>query len=51
MMAERGLDVSHTTIMRWVVRYVPEFEKRRNRWARKVNSSWRVEETYVCVSG
>jgi transposase-like protein len=27
MMAERGLNVSHTTIMRWVVRYVPEFEK------------------------
>ena len=23
MMAERGLAVSHTTIMRWVLRYVP----------------------------
>jgi transposase-like protein len=50
-MAERGPHVSHTTIMRWVVRYVPEFEKRWNRWARKVNSSWRVDETYVCVRG
>ena len=29
MMAERGLAVSHTTILRWVIRYVPEFEKRR----------------------
>lgn len=28
MMAERGVEVSHTTILRWVVRYVPEFEKR-----------------------
>jgi hypothetical protein len=28
MMAERGLAVSHTTILRWVIRYVPEFEKR-----------------------
>jgi transposase-like protein len=28
MMAERGVIVSHTTIMRWVIRYVPEFEKR-----------------------
>ena len=26
MMVERGLNVSHTTIMRRVVRYVPEFE-------------------------
>jgi len=32
MMAERGLRLAHTTIiMRWVQRYVPEFEKR---WAR-----------------
>jgi hypothetical protein len=31
MMAERGVDVSHTTILRWVLGYVPEFEKR---WAR-----------------
>jgi transposase-like protein len=51
MMAERGLGVSHTTILRRVVRYVPEFEKRWNRWARPVNSSWRVDETYVRVQG
>jgi transposase-like protein len=24
-MAERGILVSHTTILRWVMRYVPEF--------------------------
>jgi putative transposase len=33
MMAEPGLDVSHTTILRWVQRFVPEFEKRWNRYA------------------
>jgi hypothetical protein len=38
MMAERGVAVSHTTILRWVIRYVPEFEKRWDRWARRVNS-------------
>ena len=27
MMAERGIDWAHTTIMRWVQRCVPEFEK------------------------
>jgi hypothetical protein len=34
MMAERGLSIVHTTIMRWVRRYVPEFERRWNRFAR-----------------
>jgi transposase-like protein len=29
MMGERGLDIAHTTIMRWVQRYVPEFENAR----------------------
>jgi transposase-like protein len=45
MMGERGLRLSHTTIMRWVQRYEPEFEKRWTRFARKVGRSWRVDET------
>jgi hypothetical protein len=49
MMAERGIIVSHTTIHRWVIRYVPEFGKRWNRFARPVNNSWRVDETYIRV--
>ena len=51
MMAERGIVVSHTTIHRWVIRYVPEFEKRWNRFARPVNTSWRVDETYISIRG
>jgi len=43
--------VSHTTIHRWVIRYVPEFEKRWNRFARPVNTSWRVDETYISIRG
>jgi transposase-like protein len=27
-MAERGLSLAHTTIMRWIPRYAPAFEKR-----------------------
>jgi hypothetical protein len=41
MMAERA----HTTIMRWIQRYVPEFERRWNRFVRPVGQSWRVDET------
>jgi IS6 family transposase len=28
MLAERGVNVDHTTIYRWVQRYAPEMEKR-----------------------
>ena len=51
MMAERGVIVSHTTIMRWVIRYIPEFEKRWSRFARSIGSSWRVDETYISIKG
>ena len=51
MMAERGLPMAHTTIMRWVHHYVPEFERRWNRFARPVGHSWRVDETYVKIRG
>ena len=43
MMAERGLSLAHTTIMRWVHDYAPEFERRWNRFARPAGSSWRVD--------
>jgi transposase-like protein len=51
LMAERGVAVSHTTILRWVQHYAPEFEKRWSRYARPVGTSWRVDETYIRVGG
>ena len=51
MMAERDISVSRTTILRWVQRYVPEFERRGARFAKPINSSWRVDETSVPVQG
>jgi transposase-like protein len=51
MMAERGLAMAHTTIMRWVQHYTPEFEKRWHRHALAVGRSWRVDETYVKIKG
>ena len=51
MMAERGLSIAHTTIMRWVRHYAPEFEKRWQRFAGEVGRSWRVDETYVKIRG
>jgi transposase-like protein len=51
MMAERGLQLAHTTIMRWVRRYTPEFIKRWNRFDKSAGRSWRVDETYIKVRG
>ena len=50
-MAERGLSLAHTTIMRWVRHDTLEFEKRWRRFALAVGRSWRVDETYVKIRG
>ena len=50
MMADRGVSMTHTTILRWVQRYLPEFEKRWRRYARPVGGSWRMDETYSASS-
>jgi transposase-like protein len=51
LMAERGVTVVHTTVLRWVQRFVPAFEKKWKNYARPVGSSWRVDETYIKVKG
>jgi len=51
MMADRGISLAHTTILRWVQHYLPEFEKRWKRYARFVGGSWRMDETYIKVRG
>lgn len=51
MMEERGISLSHTTVMRWVHEYGPKLDKRLRRHLRLTNTSWRVDETYVKVKG
>ena len=51
MMNERGICLAHTTILRWVQHYTPEFVKRWQRYARTIGGSWRMDETYVKVRG
>jgi len=50
MMAERGIRLSHMTILRWV-QHIPEFEKRWHHYDRGVGPPWRVDETYIKVRG
>jgi len=49
MMAERGVEVDHTMLMRWVHQYSPEIEKKVRRYLKPTNDSWRVDETYIRV--
>src|ERR671921_1136024 len=51
MLAERGVEVDHTTIFRWIQAYAPELEKRIRPHLRSSNGSWRGDETYVKVKG
>jgi len=51
MMAERGLSVDHVTVWRWVQHYAPILNQRLRRDLRRLNRSWRVDETYVRVAG
>ena len=47
IMEERGVNVDHATLNRWVERYAPliaqEAQKRKTRTGR----SWRMDETYI----
>jgi transposase-like protein len=51
MVSERGLDVHHVTVFRWVQEYGPEIDKRCRPYLRPTNDSWRVDETYIEVKG
>ena len=51
MMGERGVAVDHSTLNRWVIRYVPEVEKQFRRRQHPVGRSWRMDETYVKIKG
>ena len=51
MMAERGLSLAHTTVLRWVQHYLPEFQKRWYRLRKDLGTSWRVDDTYIKVRG
>ena len=51
IMAERGLNVVHTTIMRWVHEYAPQIDKKLRPHLKRTDKSWRMDETYIKVKG
>jgi transposase, IS6 family len=51
MLVDRGVEVDHTTMYRWVQRFAPELEKRLRRHLRPCRGPWHVDETFVRVGG
>jgi len=51
LMEERGVNVDHSTINRWVIKYSPQLEEEFHRRKRPVWVSWRMDETYIRVKG
>ena len=49
IMAERGFEVDHSTIHRWVIRYAPLLEQKFRQVKRKPCGRWRLDETYIKV--
>jgi IS6 family transposase len=51
LLAERGIEVDHVTLFRWVQRFTPEIVEAAHPCRHAVGSRWFVDETYVKVSG
>jgi putative transposase len=51
MMAERGVEVDHSSLHRWVLKYTPLLETAFRQRKRPVGGSWRLDETYISIRG
>jgi transposase-like protein len=51
LLAERGIEVDHVTLYRWVQRFTPELIDAARPRRHAVGDRWFVDETYVKVAG
>ena len=52
MMRERGIEVDHSNIYRWVQKFTPQLEASfRKGKKRPMGKSWRMDETYIKIKG
>lgn len=50
-MAERGVDLDHATLNRWVEKYASAIAEEAHHRKAPTERSWRMDETYVKVKG
>ncbi len=51
LMNERGVNIDHSTVQRWVVKYTGMLEDAFRKKKKAVGKSWRMDETYIKVKG
>ncbi len=51
LLAERGIEVDHVSIYRWVQRFAPEFAEAARGRQHVIADRWHVDETYLKVGG
>jgi IS6 family transposase len=51
LLAERGVEVDHVTVYRWVQRFTPLLADAARPCRHRVGDRWSVDETYVKVGG
>jgi transposase-like protein len=51
LLAERGVEVDHVTVYRWVQRFTPLLAEAARPCRHTVGTRWHVDETYVRVAG
>ena len=51
LLTERGVQVDHVTVYRWVLRFTPLLAEAARPCRHTVGSRWHVDETYVKVAG
>ena len=51
LLAQRGIEVDHTTVYRWVQRFTPLLADAARPCRHAVGDRWQVDETYVKVAG
>ena len=51
LLAERGVQVDHVTVFRWVQRFTPLLAEAARPCRRPMGDRWYVDETYVKVGG
>src|SRR5207237_3874728 len=51
VLADRGVDVSGRTILRWVQKFGPALSEQIRRYRKPVSTTWLVDETYVKILG
>ena len=51
MMQERGVEVDHSSLNRWVLKFTPLLEQAFRKRKLAGGTSWRLDETYISVKG